>query len=238
MKKIATIALALLAFSAVAASAAGPGPFYAKGSYYAGTAGIWQGDAGNLMTLSAGIWSAAVASDQAPGAYQGKVAIADWSESYPASNQPVNIGATGEIVNWTLDTNTYADGWSPSTSIVMNDHMIPAGTTFEVIGAAPETGSWGSGVAAVLGGDIWSVQISIGTPGTYDVKFRKTGDWGINVGSDGVGTNSNNYSYTTSTPNELMLFQFNQKTGRMRVVPGGVTPTHSTTFGGIKALYR
>ena len=124
------------------------------------------------------------------------------------------------------------------SNIVMNDHMIPAGTTFEVIGAAVETGSWGSGVAAVLGGDVWSVVIPIGTPGTYDVKFRKTGDWSINVGSDGVGTNSNNYSYTTTIPGEPMLFQFNQKTGRMRVSANGATPTRSTTFGGIKALYR
>ena len=45
MKKITTLALALLAFSAIAASAAGP--FYARGSYY--DAG-WSADAGNLLT--------------------------------------------------------------------------------------------------------------------------------------------------------------------------------------------
>lgn len=236
MKKIATLALALLAFSAVAASAAGP--FFARGGYYdAGWSAI-SGPGGNeLIEGPAGVFTAAITSPMAAGYYEGKAALGDWSMSWPNSNQSVFITGPGDVVNWSYDTNTYADGWLPSTNIVMNDHAV-TGLTFEVIGAAPETGAWGFGVAAVLAGDVWSVLIPIGTPGTYDVKFRKTGDWGINVGSDGVGTNSNNYSYTTTLANEPMLFEFNQRTGRMRVSSSGATPTRSTTFGSLKAMYR
>lgn len=235
MKKIVTLAVAMLAFSAVAALAIGPGPFFARGGYYDGG---WSADAGNQMTLAAGIWTVAATSPMAAGYYEGKVATSDWLESYPASNQPIFISGPGDVVTWSFDTNTYADGWLPATGIAYNDHAVASGMTFEVIGAAPETGSWGSGVAAVLNGDVWEVTIPIGTPGTYDVKFRKTGDWSINVGSDGYGTNANNASYTTTIANEPMLFQFNQRTGRMRISTVGATPTRSTTFGGLKAEYR
>lgn len=235
MKKIATLVSAMLLVSAVAAMASGPGPFFARGSYY--DAG-WSADAGNAMTLSAGVWSAAVASPMAAGYYEGKVAVGDWSESYNASNMPVWISGPGDIVTWTFDTNVHADGWLPAQDIAMNDHAIPAGTTFEVIGSAPETGSWTTGVAGALGGDIWSVSIVIGTPGTYDVKWRKTGDWGLNVGSDGIGTNANNASYTTTVANQPVLFRFNQRTGRIKIDVGGVTPTKLGTWGGLKALYR
>ena len=234
MKKIVTFAAALLALTAMVASAAGP--FYARGSYY--DAG-WSADAGNqLVEGPAGVFTATILSPMAAGSYLGKVALGDWSSSWPNSNQPVILGVGNENVKWSFDTNTYADGWLPASNFAMNDHGT-TGLTFEVIGAAPETGSWGSGVAATLTGDIWGVQIVIATPGTYDVKFRKTGDWGINCGASGFGTNESNYSYMTTLANEPVLFQFNQKTGRMRaLVGGGASATHTTSFGAIKALYR
>jgi hypothetical protein len=235
MKKIATSVLAMTLLTASLAMASGPGPFYARGGYYDGG---WSADAGNLMTLSAGVWSRSVPSPMAAGYYEGKVAVGDWSESYPASNMPVWISGPGDIVTWTFDTNVYLDGWLPATDIAMNDHAIPAGTTFEVIGAAPETGGWASGVAATLVGDIWSVTINIAAPASYDVKFRKTGDWSLNVGTDGVGTNANNANYTTTVPFQDVQFQFNQRTGRIRVTVDQPTPTRAQTWGKLKQLYR
>lgn len=235
MKKIVTTMIALALVTASVALAAGPGPFYGRGGYY--DAG-WSADDGNKLTLSAGVWTGAVTSPMAAGYYEGKVAVGDWSESYPNSNQPVFISGPGDIVHWTFDTNVYADGWSPSTNIAYNDHMVAPGMTFEVIGSAPETGGWSSGVAAAKVGDIWGVEIMIAAAGSYEVKFRKTGDWSINVGADGFGTNSNNYGYTTTLPNQPVLFQFNQVTGRMRAVVGGVTPTQTGTWGRLKSLYR
>jgi hypothetical protein len=238
MKKFVTSVLAFtLAVASVSvAFASGPGPFYGRGGYYDGG---WSADAGNLLSLSAGVWGGAVTSPMAAGYYEGKIAVGDWSESYPNSNQTVFISGPGDIVNWTFDTNVHADGWLPATDIAMNDHAIPAGTTFEVIGAAPETGAWGFGIACTLVGDVWSVEIPIAAPGSYDVKFRKTGDWGLNVGTDGVGTNSNNANYTTTLPNEPVLFEFNQSSGRIRVtVGGGVVPTSNRTWGSVKQLYR
>ncbi|MCC6348203.1 MAG: hypothetical protein IT347_01255 [Candidatus Eisenbacteria bacterium] len=235
MKKMVTTMIALALLGAGVALAAGPGPFYGRGGYYDAA---WSADSGNLLTLSAGVWTGAATSPMAAGYYEGKIAVADWSESYPNSNQPVFISGPGDIVHWTLDTNVYSDGWSPSTNIAYNDHMVAPGTTFEVIGSAPETGAWSTGVAATLVGDIWGVEIPIAAAGSYEVKFRKTGDWSINAGADGYGTNSGNLAYTTLVPNEPVLFQFNQVTGRVRAVVGGVTPTHSGTWGRLKSLYR
>ena len=237
MKK-ATMLLAtgLLLSLAAAAFASGPGPFHGRGGYYDGS---WSADAGNLMTVSGGVWTRAVTSPMAAGYYEGKVAVGDWSESYPSSNQPVFITGPGDIVTWTFDTNVYADGWLPASDIAYNDHMVAPGMTFEVIGSAPETGSWGSGVASVLTGNIWEVQIVVATAGSYEVKFRKTGDWSINAGSSGYGTNSGNYAYTTTLPNQAVLYQLDQVTGRVRVVVGGyATPTQNSTWSRVKSLYR
>ena len=230
------LATGLLLSLAATAFAAGPGPFYGRGGYYDGG---WSADAGNLMTLSGGVWTRAVTSPMSAGYYEGKVAVGDWSESYPNSNQPVFVTGPGDIVTWTLDTNVYADGWLPATNIAYNDHMVAPGMTFEVIGGAPETGGWASGVPATLVGNIWEVQIVIASAGSYEFKFRKTGDWSINAGSDGYGTNANNVSYTTTLPNQAVLYQFDQVTGRVRVVVGGyATPTKSSTWGRMKSLYR
>ena len=133
----------------------------------------------------------------------------------------------------------YADGWMPSTDIAFNDHAVAPGMTFEIIGSAPETGGWSDGVLATLVGDVWSVEITIANAGYYEAKFRKDNDWSINVGSDGYGTNSNNANYTTTEPNTPVLFQFNQATGRMRILVGGwPVPTTGSTWGELKSIYR
>lgn len=235
MKKMVTTIMAIALVTASVAFAAGPGPFYGRGGYYDGS---WSADAGNLLTFSGGVWSGGVVSPMAAGYYEGKIAVGDWSESYPNSNQPVFITGPGDVVTWTLDTRVYADGWLPATNIAYNDHMLPPGATWEAIGSAPETGSWGSGAACTQVGDIWSVELPIATPGSYEVKFRRPGDWSINAGADGFGTNANNIAYTTTLANEPVLFQFNQVTGRTRVVVGGVTPSKSGTWGRLKSLYR
>jgi len=233
MKKIVTtlVAAALLTSSVALAQ----GPYYGRGSYY--DAG-WSADAGNLLALSGGVWSGAVVSPMAAGQYEGKVALGDWSASYPGGNQPVFITGPGDVVNWTLDTNVYADGWVPATNIAYNDHMLPAGATWEVIGSALETGNWGTGAAATLVGDIWSIELPIATPGAYEYKFRRPTEWSITAGADGYAIAGGNATYTTTLANEPVLFQFNQVTGRVRAVVGGATPSTTSTWGRVKSLYR
>lgn len=233
MKKIATLSAALLLASAVSAFASGPGPFFAPGDYVSPN---WNpGDPSCALTNSGGVWTGGILASVGAGTYQAKVAVAGWSESYPTSNVFVFLNGSGETVNWSFDTNAHADGWLPAQDIVLSDHAYPTGITWEVIGAAPETGGWGSGVAMAHAGSIWSATINIAAVGSYDVKFRKTGDWSLNIGQDGVGTNSINFNYTTTVPNQPVTFEFNEATGRSRITVGAIVGTTQRTWGQVKS---
>lgn len=240
MRKTATLVLALM-LVATAAFAAGAGPFYAKGDFYCAP-GCWNADAGNLLTFNAGtgIWSGVVTCDQAYARHEFKIANWDWSESYfPWCNLWVHCG-NGDQVTFTLDTNVYADGWFPTQDIVWSSHFAPPGTTFEVIGGAPETGSWGSGTAATLIGTVWTLSTPIATPGSYEAKFRATGTWDVcNIGTEGAGAPCGaNLQYTTTAANEFVTFEFNQATGRARVFNGSPVPAVQGSWGQVKTLYR
>jgi hypothetical protein len=238
VKKFVTI-LGGLMLVAATAYAAGPGPFYVPGDYQTPN---WSFGAFNLMTANgggAGVWTAAITSDAAAGFHTHKVSVDGWSENYPCCNVPV-VCNTGDVVNFSFDTNSYADGWVPSTNIVWNDHLYAAGTQFEVIGSAPETGNWNSGVAAGLVGTVWTKTLTIAAPGPYEFKFRVVGQWGVcDAGSDGpTAGGGGNGSYTTSTANTDVKFEFNSATGRIRATLLAPTPTNTKSWGHLKSTYR
>ncbi|MBI5710749.1 MAG: hypothetical protein HZC42_10665 [Candidatus Eisenbacteria bacterium] len=239
MKKIATMLCAMLLASSIAL-AAGPGPFYAKGDMYCAP-GCWNADGGNLLSLAAGVWSGPVATDQGPGRHEFKIANLDWSENYfPWCNLWVHTSGPGDVVHFSLDTNVYGDGWLPNQDIVWSDHYAPPGTTFEVIGSAPETGGWAFGTPANLIGTVWTRVLTIATAGANEAKFRATGTWDVcNIGSEGAGAPCGaNLAYTTVVDNTDVKFEFNSATGRARVTVLGPTPTLNTTWGKVKTLYR
>lgn len=249
MKRTATAMLTLV-FACALAGAAFAGPWFAKGDYYCVSVGCWNYDLGNELfddglhgdgAASDGLFGGTAVSDQAGGRHEYKIALADWSEAYfPWCNLWVHTAGAGDPVHFTFDTNTHLDGWWPQSNIVWSDHYAPPGTTFEVIGGAPETGSWGSGVAATLVGTIWRRVVTIATPGAYEAKFRATGSWDImNVGTEGAGAPCGaNLQYTTANPNEDVLFEFETATGRTRVVVLGATPAARRSWGQVKTLYR
>lgn len=248
MKRFVTAVLTMVFACALAATAIA-GPWYAKGDMYCGP-GCWNFDAGNELfddgahgdgAAGDGVFGAAVMTDQLGGRHEFKIAYDDWSQAhFEFCNLWVHTSGPGDIVQFTLDTNTHLDGWWPQTNIVWTDHYAPAGTTFEVIGGAPETGAWGSGTAATLVGDVWRLQIPIATPGPYEAKFRATGSWDImNLGSEGAGAPCGaNLLYTTTNPNEEVLFEFNTRTGRTRALALGVTPAAPRSWGQLKTIYR
>jgi hypothetical protein len=248
MKKTATALLGTLLASSLLAATALAGPWFAKGDFYCAP-GCWNSDGGNEMFDDGlngdggpgdGIHGRTVVPDQNGGRHEYKVAMCDWSQSYhPFCNLWVWTAGPGDPVLFTYDTNVYADGWVPTTNIAWTDHYAPAGTMFEVIGSAPETGSWGSGQAANLSGGVWSRFLTVAAPGNYDYKFRAVGDWNVmNIGGEGGAPCGFNASYTTVVPNTDVLFEFNSMTGRVRAVVLGPTPTGKTSWGQLKTIYR
>jgi hypothetical protein len=237
MKKIVTLVSALLLVSAVSALAA-TGPLWVKGDYYAGTAGLWGADAGNATTDVAGVWTVAVTSDQAGGAHWFKFANPDWSESYGWNGQNAELftSGPGDIVHFSLDTNTYADGYQPNTNIVWSDHCLPAGMQFEVMGTS---NGWSAPLSATLIGGIWTATGVVATPGPQEFKFRTVGTWDqLKFGAQQGDAGGANATYTTVNPNATVKFEFNTATGRVRATEQQPSPTRTTSFGAIKAMYR
>jgi len=246
--KTATSLLLTLAAAVTLTGTALAGPWYAKGDFYC-PPGCWNFDGGNELfddglhgdgAAGDGVFGASVLSDAVgPIKKEFKIALDDWSTSYPGSNAWVYIDAAPTTVHFTLDTNAHGDGWLPDQNIVWLDHAFPAGTTFEVIGSAAETGSWTSGVAATLVGDIWNLVVTIAAPGNYEAKFRATGTWDVlNMGANGLDPGGANLTYTTAVPNTDVQFEFDQSTGRVRVSVLGATPTAQRSWGRVKVMYR
>jgi hypothetical protein len=249
MTKSLTI-LAALALIVAPFSLATAGPWYVPGGYYNGGGGTWTFDAGNEMfddgvnggdaVAGDGIFTATVTSTEAVGKQEFKFALSDWSVSYhPSCNLWVYIHNPGDVITFTYDTNTYGDGWVPTTQVYWSSHMYPPGTVFEVIGSAAETGSWGSGVAGTLLGNVFTVTIPHATPGTYEYKWRAVGDWDVqNFGGEGAVPCGFNGSYETTVAGQNVLFELNTLTGRMRALPEDPVATEDASWGSVKGQYR
>lgn len=238
----------------LASPAHADGPYFARGAYFAGAGEPWSAEAGNQLhddglhgdgAAGDGIYGAYVVADQGQGIYGFKIANMDWTENYPnqpqypLSNARVYIEGPGDIIHFRLDTNTNVDGWIPAANAVVTDQPAPAGFDYEVIGSAPETGSWNFGVPAPLVGTHLVAQTVIATPGVYEFKFRVVGTWDIcNYGARYNMLISDNFTYTTSKPNSEVRFEFDLETGRGRAAEFDSTPARSTTWGRLKQIYR
>ena len=175
---------------------------------------------------------------------QFKIANADWTFNEPNTpaapivNGRLFTAAPDEWVHFRLDLSTPGYGWQPAVAVA-NDHAYPAGAILELMGSAPELGSWGTGVPVDHIGSLWSRLVTIATPGTYEFKFRVEGTWAI--ANFGLNYNNNfgaNGTFTTTSPNEDTIIQFDEVTGRIRAIPDANVPVRTSTWGRLKAAYR
>ncbi len=174
-----------------------------------------------------------------------KIARRDWSVSYPTvpsfplDNAYVWVSGPGELVHFTLDTRFLLEGWQPYSPAVATDHPMPDGSELEVIGSAPETGAWLSGIPLQHSGQRWQRVITIATPGTYEFKLRVLGTWSVVAfGYDYNNPSGRNVVYTTALPNADVLFQYDETNGRVRAIELGQVPASQGTWGQLKTRYR
>jgi hypothetical protein len=237
-----TVLLVVAAVAALSPPAAAQ-PWYARGSFYGSG---WPADAGNEMyddgtggdaVAGDGIFSRLITEENGIGRQEWKAATSDWSENFPPDNQFVHIETAGEQVLFTFDTNRYTDGWIPDSNIVWNDHFAPVGSVFEVIGDAPELGSWTTGIVATEVAGIYTAQVVMANPGSYLYKWRANANWDDFVfGRFGAcGGFGDDIGFRTTQPNATVVFEFDPSVGRVRVT--GATPADESTWGKIKALY-
>ena len=247
-------AMILLVWTAgVSASA---GPYYARGTFYAGTGEIWGFDSGNELfddglhgdeAAGDGIYGGFVIPNQEIGFHEWKIGTADWSENfplnpiYPMANAVLYLLNSGEAIHFRLDTNTLADGWQPASNAVACSHFdIPwPGYDFELIGSPPELGEWLSGIPVVMGEFLWIANATIAEPGHHEFKFRVIDSWDFcNLGIHYNMFRGENFTFETTEPQTTVRFEFNVVDGRARAVQQGPVGTDNLTWGQVKGLFR
>lgn len=251
---IRSMCLLLLVSAAVlAAVPAAAGPYYARGTHYVGTTGTFDADAGNELfddglhgdgAAGDNVHAGTVFSNQPPGFHEFKIATTDWSDLYPhnpnfvLSNAVLYTSSPGEAIFFRLDLNART-GWQPESGAVACSHFTPGGTTFELIGSTPELGTWNGGVEAVLDQGVWRVVRTIATPGSGEFKFRVVGTWNVcNLGIHYNMFQGDNFVFATVASDAPVRFEFDTADGRGRALELDPTPTRSSSWGRLKALYR
>lgn len=219
MKSFITLCL-LLTFSTISLFAQ---PWYARGTFngWAGTAHqlVDDGTNGDLVAGD-GIYSRLISIDT-PGRHEFKVTVDDWSVNHPSSNCWFYTTTPNQSILFTFDTNSYSDGWLPSTNIVNVTDQLPPTANIVAVGdhngwnnAGPEVmyddGTNGDPLA---NDNIYAYYLVVATPGTYNWKPTLTGTWDA-WGSDNRQVNSTNISYTTTSPNQNIFFYVDLNTGR------------------------
>lgn len=244
MNKAVTI-LTTLAVAAFATTALAQ-PYYAKGDMYCAP-GCWNWDAGNELNdaglngdavAADGIYSGFVTTDQAAGRHEFKIADQDWTVSWPGSNAWCHLTADNAVVFFSLDTNVHGDGWIPDQNIVWSDSYVPVvgSETWGVIG---DYNGWSASTNGTPSGSIWSVTINHPAAGTYQYKWRANDNWDDQVmGGDGGASAGGNLEYTTTVPNQDVLFELDAATGRVHQTVIEATSTEESTWGEMKQLFR
>jgi hypothetical protein len=160
---------------------------------------------------------------QTPNSYPAdgfKVTDGTWNNTWPGSNLKFSYDSSGNATVY-FYTGTFSDGWSPTANRV---GYVDPGTAWEITGDFT-TPQWGGTdgtnsdplaqmtLKAGSSGVYTNIYV-VATPGTYNFKFRTPGTWGgAIIGSD-FGTGGANAVFTTTTPNQAVLFQLDLPNGR------------------------
>ncbi len=213
MKKVCVILLVcLMAAGSVYAQ------YYVRGEFNG-----WGTD--NMMVDDGdGTYSATVTGLTPGELYYFKVAVEDWSSSWPGSDSRTIANSAGEVT-FHFIPGAAGDGWNPSENRVGYDD--PGQFGWEIIG---DFNGWNAGVDAAArqmtddGAGMYSVTYTIATAGTYGFKFRKSDSWDISIGGD-FGNSAGNAMIETVSDNALVLFELDLPNGRWNatVVPEPAT---------------
>lgn len=136
-----------------------------------------------------------------------------WNVTFPPNNVWTFFDANGGNTFY-YKPGPFSDGWYPLEDRV--GYADPGNVSFELAG---DFNGWGGGTPVVLKANgVYTNTLVITTPGTYGFKFRTTGTWdNAQVGTD-FGEYTGNASFTTTTPNQPVLFQLDLPGGRYQAL--------------------
>ena len=144
-------------------------------------------------------------------------------QNYPSQNSWISTTVASQTVRFSLDTNTYSDGWLPTSNIVnANDDV---GTDFSAVG---DFNGWDNADPTTLmtgvGYGRYYLAYTIPAAGTYNGKITRTGTWDA-FGADGRSTDAQNVEFTTAAPNQTIYFLLDVSSGRLQIV-APISPAH------------
>lgn len=193
--------------------------------------GIWTYDASGLGAGARTDWNIVATAN-------------DWGSQLYGSNQFGYADGNGDVT-LILDTNTYNDGWLPSTNRITTS---TAGTlnwviTGSWVAAAGVGNDWDLGSAPAMtpvGGGIFEYATTL-PAGTYAWKpvggTGPNGEWDAITDDSSTTIGQDNNDFTVANNGDLVVFQIDTSNGTVRIIP---TPGVAGLLGvaGIAAVSR
>lgn len=153
----------------------------------------------------------------------------NWFRSDGGGNATIrlntNIGATGQD---NMNVGITSGSWTPQ---VVGDFMNEAG------GAGDWNPSDATFNMSSIGANQWQKSMTISTPGSYQIKITDGSGWSRQFGSNGLNPNPNTFSFTTTSPGETVVVQYNSLTPSFSVVPEPSSLLMVSVFG-LLATFR
>jgi hypothetical protein len=180
----------------------------------------------NLTNLGGGNYEANYTGLTAGENYDFRILKTDLSTGEPDQNMRVRANAAGEInLNfYELQSASWNDGWSPSTSHRVG-YEDPEQFGWEIVGSINGWPGANDPAFALTaqGNGLYTGAFTFNTPGNFAFKFRHldpTNAWNISTG-DKFGNNAANIPLTITNPGELWHFELDLPNGRWRAYLDG-----------------
>ena len=184
-----------------------------------------DGTNGDLLARD-GIYSLEMSIATAPATYEWKaVECGNWGLAYPSANSWFTTSVADQTVTFTLDTNDYSANAGMA--------LLPAGNIVNVTGddlptsftAVGDFQGWDNANPATLmtdmGNGFHRLVHTIPLAGSYIGKVVITGSWD-GFGADGRSTDAPTISFTTTEPNQDVVFLLDSFSGRMLIEPASI----------------
>jgi len=210
-------------------AAAAPSEWYVRGDFngWGTTDPLYDdGTHGDLVPAD-NIFTADVTVATA-GRSEWKVGDETWSQSWPTTgNSWVLTTQDSQVVRFTFDRNTYADGWAPTVDFLNANDAVTAWT------AVGDWQAWNNADPATamvdLGYGRFFLAYTIAAAGDHQFKAVRTGTWDA-VGADNRSANADTVAFQTTSADQPAYFFLDTAAGRIRVVLGaggpGNPPSH------------
>lgn len=204
------IAVAVVALCAVAGLAQAQ-PYYARGEFNG-----WSGTSNQFADMGGGMWQTSITGLTPGSAYQFKETIDDWSVNTPTSggNAIALANAAGVLTLNFFPNTSWADGYQPATEARIG-YVDSGQHGWDIMG---DFNGWSSpaGVMASLGSGVYQVTVPASV-GSHEFKFRKDGDWNVNIGAD-FGKEFNNAVAVVNAGDTGLQLTLDLPNGRWRAV--------------------